>query len=58
MKQSKPISLLAKWMPSANTSSKRQNELAHIIMDNIVFTDRQYEKCCPEATSLFKCGRN
>lgn len=44
MKQSKPISLLAKWMPSANASSKETKRLAHIIMDNIIFTDRQYRK--------------
>lgn len=48
MKQSKPISLLAKWMPSANTSSKETKRLAHIIMDNINFTDRQYRKMLSE----------
>ena len=48
MKQSKPISLLAKWMPSANASSKETKRLAHIIMDNINFTDRQYRKMLSE----------
>lgn len=48
MKQGKPISLLAKWMPSANTSSKETKRLAHIIMDNIDFTDRQYRKMLSE----------
>nr|DAJ75735.1 MAG TPA: protein of unknown function (DUF2828) [Bacteriophage sp.] len=48
MKQSKPISLLAKWMPSANASSKETKRLAHIIMDNIIFTDRQYRKMLSE----------
>ena len=48
MSQGKPISLLAKWMPSANTSSKETKRLAHIIMDNISFTDRQYRKMLSE----------
>lgn len=48
MKKSNPISLLAKWMPSANTSSKETKRLAHIIMDNIDFTDRQYRKMLSE----------
>ena len=48
MKKGSPISLLGKWMPSANTSSKETKRLAHIIMDNINFTDRQYRKMLSE----------
>ena len=48
MKKGNPISLLAKWMPSANTSSKETKRLAHIIMDAINFTDRQYRKMLTE----------
>lgn len=48
MKKGNPISLLAKWMPSANTSSKKTKRLAHIIMDHINFTDRQYRQMLSE----------
>ena len=48
MKKGNPISLLAKWMPSNCTSSKETKRLAHIIMDAINFTDRQYRKMLSE----------
>ena len=42
--ENKPISLLAKWLPSLNASSKETKRLAKIIRDDIGFTDRQYRK--------------
>lgn len=44
MKENKPISLLAKWMPSANTSSKETKRLARIIISKLRITERQYRK--------------
>lgn len=46
--QGRSISLLTKWMPSANTSSKETRRLAHIIMDDIKFTDREYRQMLSE----------
>lgn len=42
--QGKPISLLAKWLPSLNTSSKETRHLARIIVDELQMTDREYRK--------------
>lgn len=53
MKAGKPISLLAKWLPSLNTSSKETKRLARIIvnglqmtviMNGLQMTDRRYRK--------------
>ena len=44
MKAGKPISLLAKWLPSLNTSSKETKRLARIIVDELQMTDREYRK--------------
>lgn len=42
--QHKPISLLAKWMPSTNCSSKETKRLAKIIYTGLGMTEREYRK--------------
>ena len=44
MNAGKPVSLLAKWMPSNNTSSKETKDTAKLITKNLGITDRQYRK--------------
>lgn len=44
MNNDKPISLLAKWMPSSNTSSKEKRELAHILIKKLGTTESRYRK--------------
>ena len=44
MAENKPISLLAKWMPSANTSSEVAKERARKIIQKLGITERMYRK--------------
>ena len=44
MKKNHPVSLLAKWMPSENTSSKRTVRLARKAMSALNLTPRNYRK--------------
>ena len=44
MRAGKPISLLAKWMPSINASSKEKVKLANIIAKNFGLAPAQYRK--------------
>ncbi len=44
MNDNKPISLLGKWLPSANASSKETKRLAKIIISKLDITERQYRK--------------
>lgn len=44
MKYNQPISLLAKWMPSINSSSKEKRRLALIIIKKLNFSKDSYRK--------------
>lgn len=44
MSGKKPVSLLAKWLPSANTSSKKTRAYARIIMNKLGYGEREYRK--------------
>lgn len=54
MKEEKPISLLAKWMPSANTSSTETKELARKIIKKLGITERQYRKMLSKLRAYLK----
>ena len=42
IKSNKPVSLLGKWLPSENTSSKKTRELATWLRTRLGFTSKQY----------------
>lgn len=44
MFENKSISLLAKWMPSINTSSKQTKKLAKLFIDKLESTNEEYRK--------------
>lgn len=44
MKSNKPISLLAKWLPSENTSSKKTKETARFIRTGLGLSSRDYRR--------------
>ncbi len=44
MQRKNPISLCAKWMPSANASSNETRRLAKVLISKIGMTERQYRK--------------
>lgn len=44
MKNSKSVSLLAKWLPSPNTSSEKTKQNARYIYKNLGLTEREYRK--------------
>ncbi|MDE6313495.1 MAG: DUF2828 family protein [Lachnospiraceae bacterium] len=54
MKENKPISLLGKWMPSANASSKETKRLARILISKLGITERQYRKLLSAIRSYLK----
>ena len=43
-KKHAPVSLLAKWMPSENASSKLSRRLSYMIMEYMGISERQYRK--------------
>ena len=44
MKEGKPVSLCAKWMPSVNTSSEKTRKYAHILVKYIGIREKDYRK--------------
>ena len=55
MKESKPISLLAKWMPSINTSSEETRRLAAIMMQGLgIKSERSYRKMLSKLRAYLK----
>lgn len=54
MNENKSISLLAKWLPSANTSSKGTKRLAHIVISKLEITEKQYRKMLSKLRSYLK----
>lgn len=54
MNDNKPISLISKWLPSVNTSSKETKRLAHIIISKLGFTEKQYRKMLSKLRSYLK----
>lgn len=54
MNNGKPISLLAKWMPSVNCSSNEKKRLAHIIVSQLNITEKQYRKMLSKLRSYLK----
>lgn len=54
MNDGKPISLLAKWLPSCNTNSKETKRLSRIIYKSIGMTERQYRKMLSKLRAYLK----
>lgn len=54
MNDDKPVSLLGKWLPSANASSKETKRLAHIIISKLGITERQYRKMLSKLRGYLK----
>lgn len=54
MNDNKPVSLLAKWLPSANASSKETKRLAHIVISKFDITERQYRKMLSKLRAYLK----
>lgn len=50
----KPVSLLAKWLPSENASSKETKALAHKIMNELGASPREYRKVLSSLRSYLK----
>ena len=44
MKENKPVSLLAKWAPSINTSSRETRRIANLICNELGLTPKTYRK--------------
>lgn len=44
LSKNEPISLLAKWLPSANASSSRTRHYAHIIIKGLSYSESHYRK--------------
>lgn len=53
-KNNKPISLLAKWMPSENASSKTTKKRARIIREVMGYSSREYRKTLSDLRGYLK----
>lgn len=54
MNEQKSISLLAKWLPSANASSKETKRLAGIIINKLDIPEKQYRKTLSKLREYLK----
>lgn len=54
MKENKSISLIAKWLPSINTSSEETKKLAKFICEELEMTPRNYRKTLSSLRSYLK----
>ena len=54
MEDGKPISLLAKWMPSVNTSSPKTVAMARKLAAKLGLTERQYRKALSKMRAYLK----
>ena len=54
MMENKPISLLAKWLPSLNTSSAETRRLAKVLRNGLGMTDKQYRKSLSKLRAYLK----
>ena len=54
MRNNKPISLCAKWMPSENTSCKNTQRLARLFINKLGTTPRKYRKILSALRSYLK----
>lgn len=53
-KEQTSVSLLAKWLPSANASSKETKRRAHMIIDKLGISEKQYRKMLSELRAYLK----
>lgn len=54
MKENKKITLLSKWLPSANASSKETKRYAKIIISSLGITEKEYRKTLSRMRSYIK----
>ena len=54
MGNGKPVSLLGKWLPSVNASSKETKRRARLIANALGYTERDYRKLCTRLRAAIK----
>ena len=54
MSEQKAVSLLAKWLPSANASSKETKRLARIMIKKLDISEKEYRKTLSELRAYLK----
>ena len=54
MMENKPISLIAKWLPSINASSRKTKQLAKVICQELGMTKKQYRKTLSKLRAYLK----
>lgn len=54
MKENRPVSLCAKWLPSVNASSRETRRLARLLAEDLEMTERSYRKTLVELRRYLK----